>query len=69
MLNPGVRRVVQRKRILLIGKILRQLGFPNADLLATHLAKGFPVVGEVPITGSFPPCRTAPSCTTKPPTW
>ena len=61
-MNPGVRRVLRRKRVLLLKKILKQVGFPNPDLLALYLVKGFPITGEVPVTGAFPARRTPASC-------
>ena len=56
-MDPGVARVMQGKRILLLKEMMVDVGFPSAAALAHHLATGFPLAGEYPVTEVFPESR------------
>ena len=53
-LDPHVRMVIKRKRLLLFEEMLTAAGFPGASDLTYHFTKGFPVAGEFPVTSVFP---------------
>ena len=52
-MEPGVRRVMEGKKIFLFGRILARLGYQDKGLVH-DLAAGFPVVGDLQETGEFP---------------
>ena len=54
-LDVNVNGIVNTKRILLFGEMLKEATFPNADDLVHYLSAGFPLAGDFPSTGVFPP--------------
>ena len=54
-LDVNVNGIVNTKRILLFGEMLKEAAFPNADDIVHYLSAAFPLAGEFPSTGVFPP--------------
>ena len=54
-MHDDVRGVVKGKRLLLLGELLSEVGFPGWRNLVHHMSTGFPVAGAYPATGVFPP--------------
>ena len=53
-LHPDIRRWSRMKRPLLLREILKDTGFPSADLMFQMMTEGFPMFGEFPVTNVFP---------------
>ena len=48
-------RVLAGKRVLLLGDLMRESGFPDADEITNKIASGFDVVGALSPSGAFSP--------------
>ena len=54
-MQTDVARVLAGKRLLLLGELMRESGFPNADEVSHKIASGFGVVGALSSSGAFAP--------------
>ena len=52
-MNPAVAKVMVGKNILLMRKMLIDLGYPASEFVS-NLVSGFPITGDFPNTGLFP---------------
>ena len=51
--HDEVRPSLKGKRLLLFREMLESVGFPMAGDVVLAMAKGFPLVGDLPATGVF----------------
>ena len=61
-MDQSVAKVTEQKRILLFGEILRDLNYPDMQVV-DELRFGVSLVGEVPVTNMLPQKRTPPLLT------
>ena len=54
-MQSDVARVLAGKRVLLLGDLMRESGFPDADEITNKIAGGFDVVGALSPSGAFSP--------------